>query len=128
MASNSIGAVNSEWFEQMAKGSLLYVSKDVDLDNNAIQTKQKSINYDPESGFTQEQSPRRYKDSSMLRLPVIGRIHYVQDIQGIAQITVIFLYWIYGTFSTYLAILWPMYNDGRLPFPVLICKISLFSN
>ncbi len=123
MASNSIGAVNSEWFEQMAKGSLLYVSKDVDLDNNAIQTKTKNIHGDPESGISDDQSPRRYKDTSMLRLPVIGRIHYVRDIQGIAQITVIFLYWIYGTFSTYLAILWPMYGDGKMPFPVLIGKM-----
>jgi palmitoyltransferase len=53
-------------------------------------------------------------------LPLLGRIQVVKDIAGYIQSSIIVLYWVYGNWSTWLAILLPHYYDGQLPFTMLV--------
>ena len=125
-------AVDPEWYSNMLQGRLAYMSKEtVDEDNNAVhenitvtESNKKSMdylrNFDPDHNCPNKSS--HYKDTSMLKVPVFGRIHYVYDIQGFMQIGFIFFYWIYGTSTSMFVVLIPMYNDGKLPFPLLLCE------
>ena len=129
---SSSGAVNPEWYSNMLQGRLAYMSKEtVDEDNNAVhenftmtESNKKSMDY-LRNFDLDHNSPNKsshYKDTSMLKVPVFGRIHYVYDIQGFMQIGFIFFYWIYGTSTSMFVVLIPMYNDGKLPFSLLLCE------
>ena len=64
-----------------------------------------------------------YSESIMVQtLPLIGRVHIVNDRDGMIQISFVLLYWVYGTFCTLYIILLPQYNDGRIPSSVIISK------
>ena len=64
-----------------------------------------------------------YSESIMVQtLPLIGRVHIVNDRDGMIQISFVLLYWVYGTFCTLYIILLPQYNDGRIPSSVVISK------
>ena len=129
---SSSGAVNPEWYSNMLQGRLAYMSKEtVDEDNNAVhenitmtESNKKPMDY-LRNFDLDHNSPNKsshYRDTSMLKVPVFGRIHYVYDIQGFMQIGFIFFYWIYGTPTSMFVVLIPMYNDGKLPFPLLLCE------
>ena len=128
----SSGAVNPEWYSNMLQDRLAHMSKETadEEDNNAGQealtiteSNKKSMdylrNFDLEHNSSKKSS--HYKDTSMLKVPVLGRVHYVYDIQGFMQIGFIFFYWIYGTSTSIFVVLIPMYSDGKLPFPLLLC-------
>ena len=135
-AVTSSGAVNPEWYSNMLQGRLAYMSEDtVDEENNAIEeaptvteSNKKSMDYLRNFDLTHNSLNKssHYKDTSMLKVPVFGRIHYVYDIQGFMQIGFIFFYWIYGTSTSMFVVLIPMYSDGKLPFPLLLCKWEYF--
>ena len=64
-----------------------------------------------------------YSDSIMVTtLPLIGRVHIVNDQGGMVQISFVFLYWVFGTFSTLYIILLPQYHDGRIPYSIIVSK------
>jgi len=56
------------------------------------------------------------------RVPLLGRLRIVKDPPGIAQASVVVLYWLYGNWSTWSAILLPYNADGVLPATLLLCK------
>ena len=57
-----------------------------------------------------------YSSSVTVRvLPLIGRVHIVNDACGLFQVGFVLVYWVYGTFSTLYIILLPQYNDARVP-------------
>lgn len=60
-------------------------------------------------------------------LPLIGRVHFVKDTNGIMQVSLIFAYWVYGTFSTLFIILLPQYHDGRVPAFIIYSESLLYS-
>ncbi|GFS02488.1 palmitoyltransferase [Elysia marginata] len=53
-----------------------------------------------------------------INIPVIGRIHFVQDSEGRFFSSCVLAYWVYGTFSTLFIILNPAYNDATISWPV----------
>lgn len=59
------------------------------------------------------------------RVPVLGRLRIVKDSSGLAQASVVVLYWLYGNWSTWSAILLPYYADGLLPISLLLSKTLL---
>ena len=129
---NPNGTVNPEWYANMVLDKLPQMGE-VDEDNNAVEDARrlkmerlKSMdyfrNYDAEQGTIRS---THYNDTSMLKVPVLGRIHYVFDIQGFMQIGFIVFYWIYGTSTSMFVVLIPMYNDGKVPFPLLLCKCTV---
>lgn len=62
-----------------------------------------------------------YSDTVVVRtLPLIGRVHLVNDTNGILQLAFVFAYWVYGTFSTLYIILLPQYDDGNIPLSIVI--------
>ena len=58
-------------------------------------------------------------------LALIGRIRFVNDIFGIAQVAFVLLYWIYGTFTSLFLMLLPQYYDGTISAGVIFCECSL---
>ncbi|XP_013398043.1 probable palmitoyltransferase ZDHHC21 [Lingula anatina] len=48
------------------------------------------------------------------RCPVFGRLHFVRDQRGIACLSFIVLYWIYGVWSMSFLIIYPRYQQGLL--------------
>ena len=56
------------------------------------------------------------------RVPLLGRLRIVKDPSGLAQAAVIVLYWLYGNWSTWSAVLLPYYADGVLPVSLLLSK------
>ena len=64
-------------------------------------------------------------DSNMaLTLPMIGRVHIVNDSNGRMQLGFVFAYWVYGTFCTLFIVLLPQYEDGRIPYSIIVSKWS----
>lgn len=75
-----------------------------------------------------------YSDSIMVKhLPLIGRVHIVNDPNGIMQIGFVLAYWVYGTFVTMFNILMPQYAEDNIPFSIIfmymcvsaLCLLSL---
>lgn len=125
-------AVNPEWFTGMILGGVPNMTEEVDMDNNPVEklehfrendeaSRDYLQNWDVEQNSERRRSSH-YKDTSMLKVPFIGRVHYVYDIQGFMQIGFIFFYWIYGSFTSLFVVLLPMYNDGKVPLPLLLRK------
>jgi len=56
------------------------------------------------------------------RVPLLGRLRIVKDPSGLAQASVVVLYWLYGNWSTWSAVLLPYYADGVLPVSLLLSK------
>jgi len=56
------------------------------------------------------------------RVPLFGRLRIVKDPPGLAQASIVVLYWLFGNWSTWSAILLPYYADGVLPVTLLLCK------
>ena len=55
-------------------------------------------------------------------VPLFGRLRIVNDLSGIAQASVVVLYWLIGNLSTWSAVLLPYYADGVLPVSLLLGK------
>jgi len=55
-------------------------------------------------------------------VPLLGKLRIVKDAAGLAQASVVVLYWLYGNWSTWSAILLPYYSDGVLPVTLLLSK------
>ena len=64
------------------------------------------------------EQPRHTSDYSenifIRRIPLIGRVHFVNDRGGIMTLAFTTFYWIYGTFVSMYIILLPQYNDGHV--------------
>jgi len=58
------------------------------------------------------------------RVPQFGRLRIVKDPAGLAQASVVVLYWLFGNWSTWSAILLPYYADGVLPISLLLSKTA----
>lgn len=99
--------------------------EDASPQNESVQSTSYIAGNDPEHGSLVP-SQTRYKDSSMLRLPFLGRVHYVYDVQGFMQIGFIVYYWIYGSSTSLFVILLPMYQDGHVPLLLVLCKLMIF--
>jgi len=56
------------------------------------------------------------------RVPLLGRLRIVKDPPGLAQASVVVLYWLYANWSTWSAILLPYYADGVLPVTLLLSE------
>jgi len=56
------------------------------------------------------------------RVPLLGRLRIVKDPSGLVQASIVVLYWLYGNWSTWSAILLPYYADGMLPVSLLLSK------
>ena len=59
----------------------------------------------------------------LVRVPFLGRARIVRDVPGWIQAAFIVLYWIYGNWSTWNAILLPRFDDGTMPFPAILCTL-----
>ena len=57
----------------------------------------------------------------LINVPVIGRLRIVKDRPGIMQALGVILYWLYGNWSTWFAILLPYYADGAISLPLMLC-------
>jgi len=57
-----------------------------------------------------------------LRLPLLGRLRLVKDTSGLIQASIVVLYWLYGNWSTWSAVLLPYYTDGVLSSAFLLSK------
>ncbi|XP_071119608.1 uncharacterized protein [Haliotis cracherodii] len=64
---------------------------------------------------------------STMRCPLLGRIHFVRDPKGIMQLLCVFIYWLYGTFSSLFIIILPRYAEGYISgiFVTAFMSISL---
>ena len=51
---------------------------------------------------------------SVMKCPIIGRIHFVNDTYGIMQLAFVVWYWLYGTFIPLFIVLIPGYHDGHI--------------
>ncbi len=129
--------ISTQWFQETLYGRARAGSTGVDEDNNDKPDKPVTDEYakamhqlrlDIEQGDEPDESSPYYSDTSMLRIPLLGRIHYVYNLQGFMQIGFIFFYWIYGTFTTMFVVLIPMYNDGVVPLWVVLCKFVVLSH
>ena len=60
--------------------------------------------------------------TSLIRLPFVGRVHWLFDIQGICQVCVTTLYWIYGMWYTYNVLLWPHIAEHHMRQGIVYCK------
>lgn len=66
-------------------------------------------------GISPPEHKSDYSEMIMVKkLPLLGRLHFVQDKAGILSVLFVLLYWVYGTFATLFIILLPMYNDHRV--------------
>jgi len=59
-----------------------------------------------------------------ISLPWIGRLRLVKDRKGFMQASAIFLYWLYGNWSTWNVILIPRYIEGSISTATVLCKFS----
>ena len=59
------------------------------------------------------------------RVPLLGRLRIVRDPPGLAQASVVVLYWLMGNWSVWSAVLLPYYADGVLPISLLFSKTML---
>lgn len=58
----------------------------------------------------------------LVNVPYFGRLRVVKDRRGWLMALSVFLYWAYGNWSTWSAILLPYYYDGSIHSFVLLCK------
>jgi len=57
-----------------------------------------------------------------LNVPFVGQLRVVKDRGGLLQALGVVLYWLYGNWSTWTAILIPYYTDGAISMPLILCK------
>jgi hypothetical protein len=57
-------------------------------------------------------------------LPFVGRLRIVRDRPGLLQALGVVLYWLYGNWSTWTAILLPYYADGAISLPLILSKLA----
>ncbi|KAL8612724.1 hypothetical protein ACOMHN_025375 [Nucella lapillus] len=73
------------------------------------------------SNLVHKPIPTRYAGSVIVRsLPLIGRVHIVNDLSGMVQVGFVLAYWVYGTFTTLFIVLLPQYHDGRIPLALIV--------
>ena len=65
--------------------------------------------------------------SSLYRVPLLGRLHFVPELAGIICCSVTTLYWIYGVWCTYAVILIPHYMDGQCKIHLLVSKYKTWA-
>lgn len=53
-------------------------------------------------------------------VPFLGRMRILKDRAGLIAASFILLYWLYGNYSTWSAILIPRYLGGQVPFALLM--------
>lgn len=56
--------------------------------------------------------------------PVVGRLRIVKDRPGLLQAMGVVLYWLFGNWSTWTAILLPYYADGAVSLSLVLCKLA----
>ncbi|ESO92926.1 hypothetical protein LOTGIDRAFT_175635 [Lottia gigantea] len=49
-----------------------------------------------------------------INVPIIGRVRCIKDKNGMISLLCVYLYWLYGTFTTLFIVLIPAYNDGLI--------------
>lgn len=57
-------------------------------------------------------------------LPILGRLHFVKDRNGILSLTFTFLYWVYGTWCGLVVVLLPHLRDKQASEPFVACKLT----
>ncbi|XP_064626626.1 palmitoyltransferase ZDHHC21-like [Lineus longissimus] len=71
---------------------------------------------------------QKYSDRIVIqRCPLIGRLHFVWDIQGFIQMSIIIFYWAYNTAMTMNIVLIPNYHEGKisLVFIFIYCIVAI---
>ena len=76
----------------------------------------KTLKAENDSGQLSDES------ANYIRLPVLGRVRFLRDRDGISMLLCIVAYWIYGMWSSYYVILEPHYADGHIYTFFLYCK------
>lgn len=73
-------------------------------------------------GHTDDRSSHNNFQSTSwnFNVPVFGRMRILKDKAGLLASSVILLYWLYGNYSTWFAILIPRYLGGQVPFALLM--------
>ena len=60
------------------------------------------------------------------RFPLLGRLHFVKDRNGIMCLAFTFTYWVYGTWCGLWVVLLPHLRDGQASEPFVACKFQVF--
>lgn len=63
-----------------------------------------------------------HESITVTNLPFIGRIHIVNDKNGMMQLGFVLAYWVYGTCVSLFLILLPQYYDGQVSIAVVACE------
>lgn len=69
-----------------------------------------------------QENARSNESQNYFVFPIIGRIRFLRDKNGILLLMSIVAYWVYGMWSSYYVIIQPHYQDGRIHPVVLYCK------
>lgn len=56
--------------------------------------------------------------------PLLGRLHFVKDKNGILCLAFTFSYWVYGTWCGLWVVLLPHLRDGQASEPFVACKFG----
>jgi len=60
-----------------------------------------------------------------VNVPVLGRLRILKDKVGLVASSIVVLYWVYGNWSTWMAILIPRYLGGQMPVALMMSE-SIF--
>jgi len=63
--------------------------------------------------------------TSLWNLPLLGRIHYVPEIQGSVLVAATYLYWLYNVSCTYALILIPHYYESHIHGALLVIYLVI---
>lgn len=55
------------------------------------------------------------------------RLHFVVDPMGWLCISMVFGIWLYNTFFVPKLVLFPHYNEGHIPWAIVVCELFLFN-
>lgn len=76
-------------------------------------------------GLGKPASSSEYSSNIIVKsLPIIGRLHFVKDKNGILCLTFTFLYWVYGTWCGLVVVLLPHLRDKQASEPFVACKLT----
>lgn len=78
----------------------------------------RAYNIEPEDG---KNSHNDFQSMAWnFNVPFLGRMRILKDKPGLVASSIIVLYWLYGNYSTWFAILIPRYLGGQVPFVLLM--------
>ena len=77
----------------------------------------------PGLGFVKPVPSSEYSSNIIVKnFPLLGRLHFVKDKNGIMSLAFTFLYWVYGTWCGLWVVLLPHLRDKQTSEPFVGCK------